>query len=152
MVMGPCKACAVTADLYRGYCGSCLKDEGIKRVLKRESDIWKQKALDVIRMTAHKHDTFTIDDVKEMAVAHGLEEPHHVNVWGGVFRMALNRGLVYQTGQYIPSERAKQHKHRNPEYTATKPVDEVALWKERAIVARREYHELKKKYEEVVNE
>jgi hypothetical protein len=131
-----CLKCGDTKDVYRGFCGECLKEEGVKRVLARESTMWKSGALKAIRMTAATHKKFTADHVKDTADAMKLPKPHHPNCWGGVFRIALSKGYMHQTGRFLPSTRAKHHSQCIAEYSTKRVKTEAERWKARAYKAR----------------
>lgn len=146
--MDRCCLCGLKANLHRGFCGYCLKDQGIQQALDRESNHWKQGALEAIREAAQLHDLFTADHVKDIANNMGLPAPHHPNCWGGVFHSALSKGIMQQTGKFIASTRAKHHRQRIAEYcTKKEPTEaekELDLWKRRAGKARKAYLDSKK--------
>lgn len=149
MSKGTCLRCGDTQDLHRGFCGECLKDEGIEQALARESAMWKRGALKAIRMTAATHKTFTADHVKDTADAMKLPKPHHFNCWGGIFRTAITKGYMYDTGKSVPSTRAKQHGTKVVVYAAKRVRTAEEKWKDRAYKARERLRAAEKTIEEL---
>lgn len=154
---GKCRTgCIGIRDLHRGFCGNCLKLDGVKQVLAHESQVWKKEALRAIHATAGRYVTFTADQVKDTADVMGLAEPHHYNCWGGIFRIAITQNYMYDTGKSIPSTRAKQHGTKVVVYqSGVKPSvtqTEEEKWKARAIQARGMYWEAQEKIDQLEKE
>ena len=58
-------------------------------------------------------DELTIEEFRGYAVdfAQWLPEPMSPNVWGVVPRIAINNGLMRDTGRYVAARSAKTHAH-----------------------------------------
>lgn len=60
--------------------------------------------------------TVTGESLRSWLVAGGLAAPHHVNAWGAAISIAKRRGLLVETGRWIPMTGAKSNARRTPEY------------------------------------
>lgn len=86
-----------TADL-----GRVLKEAGQESVLEHSGE-WKHAAADAIALLADERDTFTSEDVVEIA-----GPPPHPNAVGAAINAAANRGEITRL-RYEPAKRAISH-------------------------------------------
>lgn len=100
--------------------GESMKRKGIEQALHNERLLWRRYAFEILcRVAKDAGDRpFTADDFHMRAEVAGLGKPHHPNVIGGVFQLALNAGVMKKTGHYVKSSRPNQHATVIPEYRA----------------------------------
>lgn len=60
--------------------------------------------------------TVTGDTLRRLLIGNGLAPPHHANAWGAAMALAKRRGLVAETGRWIPMTDPKSNARRTPEY------------------------------------
>lgn len=61
--------------------------------------IWFNIAYKFLAEYCKKHDQFLTYQVKEAAELSGLPEPMNNRAWGGVIIVAVNNGLIYNSGK-----------------------------------------------------
>lgn len=69
------------------------------------SELWKNKALEVVRKVAELKKEFTPDDIWE----YGLEKPQEARALGGVMRSAKDSGIIEKTGRVQPTRQKESH-------------------------------------------
>jgi hypothetical protein len=97
--------------------GDDLKQRGIEKVMARERENTRRRALIAIEQLAAIKVDFTADDIAAVWDAAGIAF-HHPNVAGGVIRSALRDGVMVRTGMYVPSERPSRRASMVPVYRA----------------------------------
>lgn len=100
------------------FSGATLRDQGIAQVTEN-SGAWmdRARAEAVAFLEIASGQTLTADVVRD-AVARRIGQPHHFNAWGALTNWLLKRGKLIPTGRIVPSSRATNHAHKNPEYEA----------------------------------
>lgn len=89
--------------------GKELKAAGMERVLERTDGEWKSMATECVRKTAEINMQFTFDNVRDMAAATGLHDPHSCNAWGAIMRVAAAMGIAAKTDRYVSSANPVSH-------------------------------------------
>ena len=95
--------------------GDDLKQRGIEKVLARERENTRRRALIAIEQLAAIQTEFTPDDIAAVWEAAGINFHHH-NAMGGVTRSALAAGVMVKTGRVVPSTRPSRHSSDVPVY------------------------------------
>lgn len=96
--------------------GRELRDEGIERAIKHAGSDWKSRALEIVWMTARKHDIFTADDYHRIARHLRFERPPDGRAWGAVLIKAKKNGWISPTGDQKKSTRPEVHRGWMPVY------------------------------------
>jgi len=87
------------------------RDEALAQV-SANADTWIESALAYIPTLSGE---MTGEDIRFALVAL-VGEPHHSNAWGALIRTAKGRGLIENTGQYVPMRAANSHARITPVY------------------------------------
>lgn len=96
--------------------GPQLRDEGIARVTENAAswmDNARAIAVEFCRISDGK--LITADVVRDFVAAR-IGQPHHFNAWGALSNWMVRQGRLIPTGRIVPSSRASNHAHKNPEY------------------------------------
>jgi hypothetical protein len=102
---------------------------GMDLVTANEREIWKARALSLLWVFLQECPswrTFSADDLRDWWANSGLWEPHHVNTYGAMVRIATSKGWMLATGEYTRSERDKAHSRVLPLYRSLVSVEGVA--------------------------
>lgn len=86
--------------------GAQRRDRGMKSVLSRTPDAYKQKFLSAIEGFPRGR-SFTVEDVREVAGDPPAET--HYNAMGALTRTAALRGLMRKTGTFVKAKRVSLH-------------------------------------------
>lgn len=89
--------------------GEHRKLEGQQRVLFNAGSEWHGGALLVIKEIAHGKHYITSDDFHLRAIELKLEEPHHPNATGALFKDAAQKGYIRRTSETKKSVRKRAH-------------------------------------------
>lgn len=85
--------------------GKLLKRLGQDAVLAAEKEEWKSTVFGLLSDWLKVHEEGTCDQFHADCTKKGVVEPHHANVWGGVFREAERWHWVEDTGRVVLGER-----------------------------------------------
>jgi hypothetical protein len=80
------------------------RDEALAQV-SANADTWIESALARIPTLTGE---LTGEDIRFALIAL-VGEPHHSNAWGALIKTAKGRGLIQNTGQYVPMRAANSH-------------------------------------------
>ena len=80
------------------------RDEALAQVSDNAGD-WIESALARIPGLSGE---MTGEDIR-FALVKIIGEPHHSNAWGALIRTAKGRGLIQNTGRYVPMRAANSH-------------------------------------------
>jgi len=87
------------------------RDEALAQVSDNAGD-WIESALARIPTLSGE---LTGEDIR-FALVKIVGEPHHSNAWGALIRTAKGRGLIENTGHYVPMRAANSHARITPVY------------------------------------
>ncbi len=87
------------------------RDKVLDRVSDNAGD-WIESALARIPGLSGE---LTGEDIR-FALVKIIGEPHHANAWGALIKTAKGRGLIQNTGQYVPMRAANSHARITPVY------------------------------------
>ncbi len=76
--------------------------EAVKRSYDHADDEWRAMALDCVKHVAQRHETFTVNDVRDLVQLSHLKT-HDNRAMGGVMKTAQRIGYIAPTGESIPS-------------------------------------------------
>lgn len=98
------------ADLFlqTTLTGKQLRDDGIAKVLKPEAQ-WQEAALQLLQAYASGVDSFSVEDFREWALHRLYQQPHHLNAWGALVRVAALRRIIVKTGGYAQAKDPAAH-------------------------------------------
>ena len=85
------------------------KEAGQALVMDNQREHWKRCVSMVISDLARVGVTFTGDNVRQVAAAKNVPEPHHPNAWGAAISAAAKAKRIRKTGRYLPSAIASRH-------------------------------------------
>src|SRR5271166_7053337 len=90
--------------------GDNLRNSGITATLAAERQIWRERAIELLARYAQlANRPFTMEEFRGAWTDLGYEEPHNVNVWGAVTRIAYEHNLIRPTGKWVKSKHPKAH-------------------------------------------
>jgi len=90
------------------------RDEALAQVSDNAGD-WIESALARIPRLSGE---MTGEDIRFALVAL-VGQPHHANAWGALIKTAKGRGLIENTGRYVPMRAANSHARITPVYRIT---------------------------------
>lgn len=73
---------------------------------------WTLRALDAIK--AIPSGTKGLGEDFRLEIVDAVGVPGHPNAWGGLFRAAVQRGLLKHTGAFAPMKNPKSHGRQSP--------------------------------------
>lgn len=91
--------------------GDETKRAGMSQVERNADEAWKAAVLEAIRSVAHKMQYFTMEHVRFECSQMGVPEPHHVNAWGPMLKVAAKEGYCESTNTYSKGTTAASHGH-----------------------------------------
>lgn len=89
------------------------RDEGIDITTMNESELWRYRAMSVIRDIPPGW-TGIGEDIRHKILESGIGEPHHPNVWGAIIMAATKRNWLKRTGQMQRAKAKKSHASTYP--------------------------------------
>ena len=91
------------------------RDEALAQV-SDNAGCWIETALSRISTLSGE---MTGEDIR-FALVPLVGEPHHSNAWGALIKTAKGRGLIENTGRYVPMRAANSHARITPVYRITR--------------------------------
>lgn len=103
-----------------------LKDKGIDKILTNQAP-WLDAAIEQIKsmkipdrglrasQAPYSDNSMPADQIRQR-IQNTIGEPNHPNAWGALFRTAMRRGLLIDTGRMTKSSITTSHSRRIPVY------------------------------------
>lgn len=92
-------------DLFDPTESKARRDEGMARAALRSSDFME---LALLAINLLPRGEYTGEVIRADLLNKGIE-PGHPNAWGALINAAVRRGLIRQTGRYVPMQAKKSH-------------------------------------------
>ena len=104
------------ADLFEADIAKSRRDAGLLTV-DENAKPWSDIAFEALLGMRSETDlsTFTAEHIR-LQIEKKIGNPHHHNAWGALIMKAVKRGIIINTGEYVPMKTPRSHARRTPVY------------------------------------
>lgn len=101
------------SDVFDAAESKALRDEGMQRVADNGPDFMATGMQAIASLPGGFE--YTGEKIREHLLAKKIE-PHHHNAWGALICSAVRRGLLEETGRYVPMTARRSHARKTQVY------------------------------------
>jgi len=110
-------------DLFEADSAESLRDKGLLTVYQNAKPWFDAAFKALLEMRSDPClPTFTGEDLR-LQIERKIGNPHHPNAWGALIMKAVRRGVIINTGKYVPMKTPRSHGCKKPVYTWNKLVN-----------------------------